>query len=423
MSARFTSLVLVCLCSMAVCSAVLADEYRDVRGELVAAYQAGDFAAMRAAALQALAARPGYPGAVFNLALAQALDDDPSAALKTLQDLLSAGIDFGAADMDEFAALKQLLEWAAYADAVEQLYDPVGFAEVVATLDTHDFIPEGIAADADGRFHLGSIRHGQLVRLGENPATLSTPENGHWSVFGMRFDGKGGLWFASAAVPQFLGDPAVAGRSGLFRYDSTKETISDRAVLPVADDAQVLGDLVVAPDGLIYTTDSLTGVVYRFDPESGVFDIVVERGVFGSPQGLVLDSTATFLFVADYIGGLYRVALADGKVEKVRIQANVTDYGIDGLYRHGAELVAIQNGIQPNRVVALTLGAEGLSITAGRTIAANLDEFDEPTLGFVSGDDFYFVANSHWNRFDASNELPDELAGPIILRVSLLPDQ
>ncbi len=345
------------------------------------------------------------------------------AALKTLQDLLSVGIDFGAADMEEFTALKQLLEWSAYADAVEQLYDPVGFAEVVATLDTHNFIPEGIAADADGRLHLGGIRHGHLVRLGEKPVTLSTPENGHWSVFGMRFDGQGGLWFASAAVPQFLGAAGVAGRSGLFRYDTTKETISNRAVLPVADDAQVLGDLVVAPDGLIYTTDSLTGVLYRFDPDSGEFDSVVERGVFGSPQGLVLDSTAAFLYVADYIGGLYRVTLADGKVEKVRIQANVTDYGIDGLYRHGAELVAIQNGVRPNRVVALTLGAEGLSITAGRTIAANLDEFDEPTLGFVSGDDFYFVANSHWNRFDAENKLPDELAGPIVLRVSLLPDQ
>lgn len=238
----------------------------------------------------------------------------------------------------------------------------------------------------------------------------------------MRFDSDGGLWFASAAVPQFLGAVEAEGRSGLFRYDLEKEEISHRALLPAADEPQVLGDLVIAPNGLIYATDSLTGVLYRFDPDSTSFERLVDRGVFGSPQGLALNSTATHLYVADYIGGLYRVTLADAEVEKVRIQANVTDYGIDGLYRHGADLVAIQNGVQPNRVVALTLGEGGLSIVAGRTVAANLPEFDEPTLGFVSGDDFFFVANSHWNRFDADNKLPDELAGPIILRVSLLLD-
>ena len=400
-----------------------ADDYGAARRDLVAAYQASDFAAMRVAAGKALVARPGYPGALFNLALAQALDDDPSAALETLQDLLSVGIDFGAADAEEFTALKDLLEWAAYADAVEQLYEPVGFAEVVATLNTHDFIPEGIAADAAGQIYVGSIRHGQLVRLGEHPKTLSTSENGHWSVFGMRFDGDGGLWFASAAVPQLVDAEKVEGRSGLFRYDVAKGTISHRAVLPGSDEAQVLGDLVIAANGLIYATDSLTGVLYRFDPGDASFEHLVDRGVFGSPQGLVLDTTGQYLYVADYIGGLYRVTLAQGDVHKVRIQANVTDYGIDGLYRYGSELVAIQNGIQPNRVVALTLGEDGLSITAGRTIAANLPEFDEPTLGFVSGDDFYFVANSHWNRFDADNKLPEELEGPIILRVSLPPVQ
>ena len=413
----------VCLGMTAGSTVLHADDYGDARSELVAAYQAADFAAMRTAARKALLARPGYPWALFNLALAQALDEDPPAALVTLQELLSVGIDFGAGDIEEFAALKDLLEWAAYADAVEKLYEPVGFAEVAATLETRDFIPEGIAADGAGRLYLGSIRHGQLVRLGERPETLSTPANGHWSVLGMRFDSDGGLWFASAAVPQFLGAVEAEGRSGLFRYDLETEEISHRALLPAAYEPQVLGDLVIAPDGLIYATDSLTGVLYRFDPDSKSFERLVDRGVFGSPQGLALDSTATHLYVADYIGGLYRVTLADAEVEKVRIQANVTDYGIDGLYRHGADLVAIQNGVQPNRVVALTLGEHGLSIVAGRTVAANLPEFDEPTLGFVSGDDFFFVANSHWNRFDADNKLPEELAGPIILRVSLLLDR
>jgi len=43
----------------------------------------------------------------------------------------------------------------------------------------------------------------------------------------------------------------------------------------------------------------------------------------------------------------------------------------------------------------------------------------EPTLGVVVGDEFFFVANSHWNRFDAEANLPAELTGPIVLKLSL----
>ena len=96
-----------------------------------------------------------------------------------------------------------------------------------------------------------------------------------------------------------------------------------------------------------------------------------------------------------------------------------TAYGIDGLYRHGNELIAIQNGIRPHRVVAFTLSADGRSVVSSRTLVSNLVEFDEPTLGVVHKDDFYFVANSHWNRFDREDRLPAGLSGPVILKIRL----
>ena len=132
-----------------------------------------------------------------------------------------------------------------------------------------------------------------------------------------------------------------------------------------------------------------------------------------------MDESGEFLYVADYIGGLSRVRIADGGVEKLAVPAAVSDYGIDGLYRHGSRLVAIQNGIQPHRVTAFKLSNDGLAIESAEILAMNLPEFDEPTLGTVVGDDFYLVANSHWNRFDENNELPDGLTGPIVLKLSL----
>jgi len=394
-----------------------ADEYADARSELVAAYQAEDYPAMVIAAEKSLLTRPGYPGAMFNLALANVLNGSPEVALATLNHLLDNSIDFAVAGMDEFAPVTALPGWSAYEEGIEALYEPVGRTEVALQSDRDRFIPEGIAIGADGSFYLGSIRRGLLLRDDE----VISDRQGHWSVFGMRFHDDGSLWFASAAVPQLEGVAEDHGKTGLFRLDVESGSVTRAAMLPQFEFEQVLGDLVIAGEQ-IYTTDSLTGAVYRYDIGDDAYTAIVGRGELGSPQGLVLDAASEHLYVADYIGGLYRISLSDGAMQKLRVPIGTTDYGIDGLYRHENKLVAIQNGIRPHRVTAFELDDDGLSIRRGWTLAANLPEFDEPTLGVVRGDELYFVANSHWNRFDRENRLPDGLTGPIILKLSLVPE-
>ena len=408
---------LMCMLAALPLNVVADDEYTFARAELVAAYQAQDYATMIIAAHNALAARPEYPGALFNLAFAQALAGKSAESLATLDRLLAKGIDYGVSDIDEFAAVRELPGWADYVAGIEKLYAPVGQASVALQLDDGQFVPEGIALDEDGSFLLGSIRKGQLIRANGKVELLSD-KAGHWSVFGMRFDEKGDLWFASAAVAQ-LADPGhTIGSSGLFRIDVESGDITREVILPQSGGDQVLGDLVIEGSS-IYTTDSLTGALYRYSIEKDRYETLAEPGTFGSPQGLVFDESGAYLYVADYIGGLYRVSLADGLRDRLIVPRDISDHGIDGLYRHGTELVAIQNGIRPHRVVAFQLSGDGLEIDSVRTLVANHELFDEPTLGVVQGDEFFFVANSHWNRFDEKNELPADLSGPTILKVSL----
>ena len=395
-----------------------ADDYRNARAELIAAYQQEDYPAMLVAAKKALASRPGFPGAIFNLAMTQVVNGDPQASLSTLESLLKKGVDFGAAELDQFAAVHELDAWSAYKVKVDALHAPFGTADVVATYGDADFVPEGIAFDSEGQLYLGSIHQGKIVRLGETAEVLSDRDT-HWSVFGARFHSDGSLWFASAAVPQMAGVGEDEGKTGLFRLDVSSGTITKAAILPQYEKTQVLGDLIIADDNTIYATDSLTGAIYRYYIDSNEFEILVRRGKLGSPQGLDLDESGNYLYVADYIGGLYRVSLQDGSLVKLEVADDTTAYGIDGLYRYGDELVVIQNGIRPNRVAALQLSDNGLTITGSRLLAANLEQFDEPTLGVIRGDDFYFVANSHWNRFNREQQLPEGLAGPIILKLSL----
>lgn len=392
----------------------LADEYQDARAELVAAYQEQDFNKMVVAAEKSLKARPGYPGALFNLALAQALNRDVASSLSTLNILLEKGIDFGADEMDQFAALRDRPGWAAYTSAIEALYEPAGDATVALQLEDGRFVPEGVAVDMNGSVYVGSVLKGALYRGAE----VLSDRQGHWSVFGMRFHDDGSLWFASAAVAEQEGVAADLGRTGLFRLDTKSGEITRSAELPRQDGEQLLGDLLIQGDS-VFSTDSLGGAVYRYDIDAHKFSTVVERGDLGSPQGLALDAAGENLYVADYIGGIYRVSLEDGSRTRLLLPESISDYGIDGLYRYNNELIAIQNGIRPHRVMAFRLSADGLGIDAARTLASNLDAFDEPTLGAVHGDIFYFVANSHWNQFDAEGKLPDGLSGPIILKLCL----
>lgn len=397
-----------------------ADDYADARADLVAAYQAQDFVAMRAAADRALTERPGHPGALFNLAFAEVLDDDPEASLETLNLLLAKNIDMGIADIDEFAPVRELRGWRDYAARIDELGRPVGEARVFARHDVGDFIPEGIAVAPNGEVYLGSIRRGDLVRLADGSHRFLRGAGGPpWSIFGMRLVGDT-LWFASSAVDQYLHlDQSDAGRTGLFAVDLKTGRIATRSLLPDSGTPQVFGDFVVANHDTFFVTDQADGMLYRYSVSQASFTPVVDRGVFISPQGLVLDESGDYLYVADYVGGLFRVALSGGSVARVGTPETISAHGIDGLYRHGNSLIAIQNGIQPNRVARYYLSEDGAAISSSDILAMNLPWFDDPNLGQVVDDRLVFIANSHWPQFDREGNLPEGLEGPVILEISI----
>ena len=401
----------------------LAADYSEARQRLVDAYERQDFAAMVSAAQDALESRPGYPAGLYNLAFAHVLNNEAEASLEVLQTLATMNIDFAVENNDAFRPLKSAAGWADFQETVEGIRRPFGSASVAYQLDQGDFIPEGIGFTTNGELLLGSIRYGNLLRVDQNgnEQTLSNgAQAGHWSVFGMRVLDDGTAWFASSAVPQHIGhEREDEGHAGLFRVDVKTGQIRARALLPDDGDEHVLGDVVQAESGVLYTTDSIGGAVLSYDPETRVFATLVEAGKLVSPQGLAFDAFGDYLYVADYNGGIYRVALDGGELQAVQAPVNVSLYGIDGLYRFGNTLIAIQNGIRPNRVVSLDLSDDGLSIAGHKLLAMNLPEFDEPTLGAIRDSRFYFVANSHWNRFNRDNELPLNLKGPVILMLDL----
>ena len=161
--------------------------------------------------------------------------------------------------------------------------------------------------------------------------------------------------------------------------------------------------------------------LYVIRAEKDEIELLCAGSPFVNLQGLALTPDETKLLVADYLKGFFLVDLQTKQVTPVAIPDNVAAQGCDGIYRVGNDIIAVQNGIKPNRVIRLTFGNDWRAIEKLDVLEANNPVFDEPTLGVVVGNKFYFIANSQWAAIDEDGQLaPDEkLRDPIILRLNL----
>jgi len=395
-----------------------------------AAYQARDYARMEAEFRAALALRPAHPTATYNLAAALALRGRADGAIETLEALADMGLSFDPAADGDFDALKGDRGFAGVRRAFARNDAPRGQAERVFRLRSPSFIPEGIAYDAQrGHFYVGSVHQRRIQRVlrDDSEVDFVKPDAGLWAVLGLFADRRRDLlWAATAAIPEMReAREAELGRTAIAAYRLKSGEPVHRFVLDDGPGPHLFGDLTVLRDGTVYATDTRGGRLYALDPkagpDAGKFRALTPPGALSSPQGLAPSRDGRHLYLADYTQGLFRYTLEGGKLERLEVAKGISVYGIDGLYRHGDDLIAIQNGVRPHRVARLSLSDRGRRVRGLRVLAANLEAFDEPTLGVVVDDDFYFVANSQWNRFDREHRLPppDRLLRPQILRIRL----
>ena len=104
------------------------------------------------------------------------------------------------------------------------------------------------------------------------------------------------------------------------------------------------------------------------------------------------------------MAGIAAVSLADRSIHWLTSDTPAALDGIDGLYAVKDKLIAIQNGTAPERVVQVQL--VGVShLCSWVVLDANWIGLGDPTHGVVDGKDFYFIANSGWDRVDRNGSI------------------
>jgi hypothetical protein len=115
-------------------------------------------------------------------------------------------------------------------------------------------------------------------------------------------------------------------------------------------------------------------------------------------QGLTLQKRT--LLVADYMNGLFTVDLGTGNITALEPPANITLIGIDGLVPFADGIVAVQNGVEPQRVIRITLTPRLDRVNSVSVLAAALPDFTDLGLVTLVNDRPTLVAGVGWNAFD-----------------------
>lgn len=296
-------------------------------------------------------------------------------------------------------------------------------AAPVFTLPNATGILEGLAwRAATGDFFLGDVHHRCIWRR-DPSGTLtrfSSPDDSLFGVFALSVDEpRHLLWAATSMLPEAENfTPADRGRAALVALDLDTGRVTHTYPLPADGTDHVLGDLLLAPEGAIYLTDSLTPVIWHLAPGGTQLERWLESPTFRSLQGLTLLADARSLLVSDYSHGLFAIDLATRAFHPLAALPDVSLRGIDGLLAVGSALLAVQNGTNPQRILRLTPSPNGTAITRVDPLLTSDSAFGDFTLLTLVRGRPHVIANSGWALADPAKSPVIAAHTPAILRLA-----
>lgn len=391
------------------------------------AYARGDRATFLRDYQEVARLKPGDVWVLYNLACAEALNGRTAEALAALSGIAARRVAMDLEGEKDFDSIRQTEEFRRIAAAMAALRkERVSSGAAVAfTIPEKGLAPEGVAYDPLTKaFFVASVNRGEIFRVGADGkvSTFVGASAGIRSALGIAADAKRRtLWVASGTLPNMNGgkdgDPPD---SALLGYDLDTGKPRGRYLPAASGEPPHFDDLTVAASGRVYVNDGFHPRVFTLAPGSGHLAPWLELADVAGTQGLAPTPDGRTLYVSDY-RGLYRVDVATKRSTPLPVPADLALNGIDGLVYFDGSLVAIQNGIEPHRVIRLDLASDGVGIAKARILEMNHPAFDEPTLGVVVDGALYFTANHQGHRFEDAKHPPpaEELQDTVILRLPL----
>jgi hypothetical protein len=369
---------------------------RDARGR-------SDWASYRAAAQQIKQLLNGSPQSRLEMARAEIHVGRATAAMDELTAYVRTGQSSELIEkLPDFEAMRQRKEFAAVRVSMAGNREAIARATVAFHIPDPQVLPEDIDFDPHAkRFLISSVLQHRIVSIAGDGALVEfakAPDD--WPVLALKIDARRKVAWATEVAMEAFGTVIEAdrGRSAVLCYDLNTGKLLRRIEGPRPS---ALGDMTLTAEGSVIVSDGEHGGLYQLKPGAEQLERL-DHGDFISPQTVVMASDATHAYVPDYVRGLGVFDLETKQVRWLPMGGRYALDGIDGLYRLGDQLIAVQNGASPPRVVLLSMDTDGTKIVAEQVIERATATLGVPTHGVIVDGAFYYIANSGWDALGAN---------------------
>jgi hypothetical protein len=164
-------------------------------------------------------------------------------------------------------------------------------------------------------------------------------------------------------------------------------------MLPIDARPHELGSLAVTDQGHVYAIDRASPIVYLKAPESDRLEAFVANWKLGSFSDIAVTPDNSRLFVAEPRMGVFVVDPVGKQAAMLKGPDTLNLSGIEGVEYVNGQLIVVQGGLKPQRLMRLTLDANGSAVETVSPMAVALPEFSRPGIGTLQGQDLYYLAN------------------------------
>lgn len=399
--------------ALAFAGSALARPYDEIMKEAQAAYVAEDYAAAAALLDEAQAERPYSLYLTRNRILTRILSGRMNKAIAIAKEIADRGLVLETPPHEAFDRMRAEPDFAPVAAQMEANAAPMGDSVVAAEFPESELLPEAIAK-CKGRLLIGSVRTGEIRDASNRLALFSMLDGGVFDIEQLK----------KATFAVINNQLAYERRDDAPPFAAIVEldpkTGAERRRIVIAAEKALLGDLEIGADGAIYASDSMTPRLFIVEAEADAVRLFASDDRFANPQGIALDRKRRRIFMADYLTGLFAIDATTGAVAPIANPTGAHLGGIDGLYLHESDLIGVQNGTSPQRIVRIRLDKSGATAERLDVIAQAIPQWNEPTHGVVDGDKFVYIATSNWPAYDDEGKLRDG-ATPAPLRIMSAP--
>ncbi|UTW59189.1 hypothetical protein KFE96_02450 [Kordiimonas sp. SCSIO 12603] len=378
------------------------DRSQALRGEGVAAFRTGNVELALEKLQAALKERPNHPVLLNYLAYIGAQQSDEALTKQAAEGFLKVGLQPPANILGAMA--ERTPDNKALYDKLEQSGASKGKPEIAFTVGTEAGLVEGVAIKDASTAFLSTVATGTIFKK-ENDTLIpffKATELGARNFFGIAYSKNTDSLFATYATLDNY-ECGTNCPTGVIELDATTGKLRRNAFINSnKKQPHQIADIFIGPDDEVLLSDAQGKAVYKL--KDNKLDEIEALPTSMSPQGIVKLGNGDIL-VADYGRGIW--LLKNGKKQLLGTPDNLMLIGLDGLYLKNGELIAIQNGTNPNRILSLTLANDLSHIKSYEVMVQGSEIMTEPTLGTFYKDSFYFVGNSQWAKYPNGHNIKE----------------